>query len=110
MTAAPTSVKKNIDVAFYDPRNIDAEGFITENKGKSVLVVGHSNTTPMLVHLLGGKANSIDESEYGDLYKLKITQSNIATEIVSVPPIEQPITQALEIKPIKSKKAKFRMV
>jgi len=74
MTAAPTSVKKNIDVAFYDPRNIDAEGFIEENKGKNVLVVGHSNTTPMFTNLLIGeeKYPSMDDNDNGSLFIVRI--------------------------------------
>lgn len=46
MTAAPLSVKKNIDVTYYDPRVLDVEQFKKENLNKNVLVVGHSNTTP----------------------------------------------------------------
>ena len=74
MTAAPTSVKKNIDVQYYDPRILDIEQFKTDNLNKSVLVVGHSNTTPEFVNLLLGedKYTSIDDSENGTLFVVTI--------------------------------------
>lgn len=61
MTAAPTSVKKNIDVQYYDPSTIDIAQFKTDNLNKNVLIVGHSNTTPEFVNKL------IDEETYSDI-------------------------------------------
>jgi len=74
MTAAPTSVKKNIDVQYYDPRTIDFNLFKKENLNKKVLVVGHSNTTPNFVNQLIGeeKYTQIDDSENGTLYIVQI--------------------------------------
>lgn len=74
MTAAPTSVKKNIDVQYYDPRIMDIEEFKMENLNKNVLVVGHSNTTPEFTNLLLGedKYTSIDDSENGTLFVVTI--------------------------------------
>ncbi|WP_396637674.1 SixA phosphatase family protein [Maribacter sp. R77961] len=74
MTAAPTSVKKNIDVQYYDPRTIDIEQFKIDNLGKKVLVVGHSNTTPDFVNKLIGedKYAQIDDSENGNLYIVQL--------------------------------------
>lgn len=70
MTAAPTSVKRNIDIQYYDPRILDIEQFKKDNLNKEVLVVGHSNTTPQFVNLLLGedRYTEIDESENGTLY------------------------------------------
>ena len=50
MTAAPTSVKQDVDVEYYDPRIIDIEQFKSDNLNRTVLVVGHSNTTPMFAN------------------------------------------------------------
>ena len=74
MTAAPTSVKQNIDVQYYDPSTIDIAQFKAENLDKSVLVVGHSNTTPEFVNKLidEEKYFSIDDSENGTLFIVKI--------------------------------------
>ena len=54
MTAAPTSVNRNIDVQYYDPRILDIEQFKNENLNRNTLVVGHSNTTPQFVNQILG--------------------------------------------------------
>ncbi|MGO4918901.1 SixA phosphatase family protein [Maribacter spongiicola] len=74
MTAAPTSVKQNIDVQYYDPSTIDITQFKAENLDKSVLVVGHSNTTPEFVNKLINEEKyfAIDDSENGTLFIVKI--------------------------------------
>ncbi|MGB3149383.1 MAG: phosphoglycerate mutase family protein [Maribacter sp.] len=80
MTAAPTSVKKNIDVEYYDPRTIDIEQFKADNLNKKVLVVGHSNTTPNFVNNLIGeeKYSQIDDSENGSLFIVQIVNGVVA--------------------------------
>ncbi|WP_375324682.1 histidine phosphatase family protein [Flagellimonas sp. GZD32] len=74
MTAAPTSIKKDIDVKYYDPRAFDPEAFKLEHEGKNVLVVGHSNTTPDLVNKMIGieKYNSMDDNDNGSLFIVRI--------------------------------------
>lgn len=74
MTAAPTSVKNNIDVQYYDPRNLDLEQFKADNLNKNVLVVGHSNTTPQMVNMLlnEDKYEALDDSENGTLFIVKL--------------------------------------
>ncbi|MEM1339162.1 MAG: phosphoglycerate mutase family protein [Bacteroidota bacterium] len=61
MTAAPTSVKKNIDIEFYNFSALDVEAFKKENLGREVLVVGHSNTTPTLANRL------LQEEQYSNM-------------------------------------------
>lgn len=59
-TATPTAQRTGVSVEIYDPRNFEA--FVEKLKqqldaGKgSILVVGHSNTTPYLAGLLTGEA------------------------------------------------------
>ena len=74
MTAAPTSVKNNIDMQYYDPRNLDIEQFKADNLNKNVLVVGHSNTTPQMVNMLLGedKYEALDDNENGTLFIVKL--------------------------------------
>ncbi|MBW8241253.1 histidine phosphatase family protein [Muricauda oceani] len=74
MTAAPTSVKKDIDIKYYDPSTFDVEEFKLVNEGKNVLVVGHSNTTPMLVNKVIGmeKYEQMDDSDNGSLFIIRI--------------------------------------
>lgn len=60
-TAQPTAAKNNMEISIYDPRNLDGAAFIEANKGKIVLVIGHSNTTPSFVNAV------IDEKKYSDI-------------------------------------------
>ncbi|MCR9228998.1 MAG: histidine phosphatase family protein [Flavobacteriaceae bacterium] len=74
MTAAPTSVKKDIDIKYYDPNTFDAEEFKLVNQDKNILVVGHSNTTPMLVNQVIGKEkyDQMDDSDNSSLFIVRI--------------------------------------
>ncbi len=70
MTAAPTSVKQEITVQYYDPEIIDIEQFKADNLHKNVLVVGHSNTTPSMVNKMIGedKYYDMDDHDNGSLF------------------------------------------
>ncbi|MEC7263423.1 MAG: histidine phosphatase family protein [Bacteroidota bacterium] len=74
MTAAPTSVKQNVDVQYYDPKTLDVEEFKLINEGKNVLVVGHSNTIPDFVNKMIGleKYEQIDDSDNSNLFIVRI--------------------------------------
>lgn len=74
MTAAPTAVKKDITVQYYDPRNINVEEFKEANLGKTVLVVGHSNTTPDFVNKMidEKKFKNMDHTDNGSLFMVRI--------------------------------------
>ena len=66
-TAAPVAALKSVDIQSYDPHNL--AGFAIKLKTQDhVLVVGHSNTTPELLGLMGGANITIEESEYGLVY------------------------------------------
>ncbi len=82
MTAAPTSVKKDIDITYYDAKTIDMDSFKMKNKGLSVLVVGHSNTTPNLVNKVLGmeKYQQIDDNDNSNLFIVRIIDGE-ATDI-----------------------------
>lgn len=54
-TATPTAKSKNLELTFYDPRNMDAKEFMAQTEGKTVLIVGHSNTTPMFTNAILGE-------------------------------------------------------
>ncbi|NNE03324.1 MAG: histidine phosphatase family protein [Eudoraea sp.] len=70
MTAAPTIVKKDLIIQYYNPGDIDIAAFKAENLGKNVLVVGHSNTTPDFVNKMIGeeKYPSLDDTDNGSLF------------------------------------------
>lgn len=87
-TAAPTAQQKGVDVSLYDPRafrefaaKLKAE-FL--EKGKSMLVVGHSNTTPYLATLLTGQEfPMLSEDQYDHLYKVTLDEDGNLTATIS---------------------------
>ena len=53
-TAIPVSKRKELEVNHYDPRNLKRFASILLTSQENALIVGHSNTTPALIKLLGG--------------------------------------------------------
>ena len=72
-TARPFAEEAEVEVAMYDPRELETLATeIMDTPGRH-LVTGHSNTTPQLVAALGGDpAGEIDDLEYDRLYILVI--------------------------------------
>lgn len=73
-TAQPTLTSKNLVLSIYDDKQMYNEKFQKETKGKSVLVVGHSNTTPAFVNaiLKNQKYEDIPDNENGTLFIVTI--------------------------------------
>lgn len=82
MTAAPTAIKKDLTVQYYNPQDINIEEFKANNMGSNVLVVGHSNTTPDLVNKIIGieKYEAIDDYNNGSLFIVRIIDG-VSTDI-----------------------------
>lgn len=88
-TAEPTARANGLEIIKYDPRDLFNEAFKEATKGKNVVVVGHSNTTPDFANKAVGNTytfKEIDESEYYHLYKVSLLERDgkIKTEGVSV--------------------------
>ena len=83
-TAAPLAVKLGLGLTTYDPRNLGELAADIRSQGVRCLVVGHSNTTPELVGLLGGEPGPpIDEkSEYDRLYVVTIGADGAVETVV----------------------------
>lgn len=62
-TAQPTADQKNMSILLYDPSKQEefSKTLVNEYTGSNTLVVGHSNTVPMLVNIL------IDAESYPQL-------------------------------------------
>ena len=68
-TVAPLAALLDLPVEIYDPRDLPALVEILRERGGVGLVVGHSNTTPALVGLMGGDPGTpIEETEFDRLY------------------------------------------
>ncbi|MDA7557676.1 histidine phosphatase family protein [Flavobacteriaceae bacterium] len=74
-TALPTAEKNGLELSYYNPSNINRKNFLFSNTGKTVLVVGHSNTTPQLVNTFLGteKYSNIDDKNNANLYILTVS-------------------------------------
>lgn len=83
-TAAPIAAKLGLDLELYDPNDLPAlVERLRQSRGRH-LVVGHSNTTPAVVELLGGEAGpEIDEaSEYDRLYVVTIGRDGTVSTVL----------------------------
>ena len=77
-TAEPLARRLGIDMQYYETDPVDNEAIVdrmvADNKGKIILVVGHSNTLPALIADLGASKNvpPIAENEYDNIYLVSI--------------------------------------
>jgi len=80
-TAKPTAVAHELPIQSYDPKNLVdfAEMLKSDYASKTVLVVGHSNSTPALTGLLEDSTSydSFDESDYGNIVIVTIPANGI---------------------------------
>lgn len=85
-TAKPTADIKNLDIVVYDSKMIDILEFAQTHKGKTILIVGHSNTTPVLVNKLLGeeKYSQIEDNNNGNLYVVTIIKGISAVELLHI--------------------------
>ena len=81
-TAAPIARQSGLVVQLYDGQ--DLEGFaarLRATPGRH-FVSGHSDTTPMLVRLLGGESSDIPDPEYDRLYVLTLEPGGGASTVL----------------------------
>jgi len=74
-TAAPTALVHELDVSPYPPKDAEglAERIARDHVGQTLLVVGHSNTVPMIVQAFGaGTIDDIAHDEHDNLYVVTI--------------------------------------
>ncbi|WP_298315527.1 histidine phosphatase family protein [uncultured Aquimarina sp.] len=85
-TGEPISKNRNIEITLYDPRDLYNEEFQAETKGKTSIIVGHSNTTPVFVNKIIGqkKYNDIDEKDYRKLFIIKVTGDVITDSVLNI--------------------------
>jgi broad specificity phosphatase PhoE len=87
-TVYPLAKKSGIEIITYSPRKLEELAQKLLNKKTNTLIVGHSQTTPKLVSLLGGKSNGkIGDTEYDRLYRLEFSGKTVITEILTIQPI-----------------------
>uniref|UniRef100_UPI00404A3CF8 SixA phosphatase family protein n=1 Tax=Gelidibacter sp. TaxID=2018083 RepID=UPI00404A3CF8 len=85
-TAQPTATRNKVDITLYNPSTINVPEFAKNTKGKTVLVVGHSNTIPAFVNgLIGSKKYAdIDDAVSGHLYIVTIIGDKIHDQLLII--------------------------
>lgn len=76
-TAVPVAEVLGLEIQTYTNQEDDepvVDAMVRDNKGKIILVVGHSNTVPTMIAALGAskKVPPIAEMEYDNLYLISI--------------------------------------
>jgi len=85
-TAQPTATEKKLKIQLYNPRKMYDDSFKKQTKGKSVLIVGHSNTTPKFVNKIIGKNKykNIDDHNNANLYIVTVTKENKTSILLKI--------------------------
>lgn len=84
-TASPIAKKLGLEINTYDHKKL--QNFATQilsASGKTILVIGHSNTTPTLANLLikEKKYEPLDESVYNKIVIVTIKNGKAISEII----------------------------
>ena len=89
-TVEPLAKKNNLELVFYSPSDIDYDGFIKSNIGKTTLVVGHSDTIPDFVNELidNDYYPQIDDLNNSNLYIVSVCGSTVTHKLIKVDYIE----------------------
>lgn len=76
-TSLPTAAQNDLQIILYDATTIDISALAEMNKGKTILIVGHSNSTPELVNALLGEEHysEIEDDNYSNLYIATYTEN-----------------------------------
>ncbi len=82
-TALPTAADKNLEIRSYNPDKLYDENFKRNTNGKTVLIVGHSDTTPALVNTILGelKYDQLDDKDNGKLFIVTLNKDDISVTI-----------------------------
>lgn len=72
-TARPTATSKKLDIELYNTGDMKAIAEMLMERGETALVVGHSNTTPILAGLLAGEQGfAIADNVYNQVFQVVI--------------------------------------
>lgn len=89
-TCQPMAFSRGKNITIYKNHLMNLKEIIAKNRGKTVLIVGHSNRIPTFINSLLGeeKYSEISEPEFGNLYIIKELDNEITTELI-VPKIKE---------------------
>lgn len=79
-TAAPMAARRNLKIEIYDAKKpAELIDTIMKSKTKRFMIVGHSNTIPGLVNLLGKKElfKNLDDAEHGVIWIVRLKDGQV---------------------------------
>lgn len=85
-TAKPLAEANNLNIILYNPRGVDYQKFMAKTKGKTVMIVGHSNTTPYFANGILGEElyENLDESVYNNLYIVTVSEGSSSSMVLKI--------------------------
>lgn len=85
-TALPTAESNKLNIKNYEPKKMYDVLFKSATQGKTVLVVGHSNTTPVFANKILGekKYKNMDDKDNSSLYIVTMTGNKKTSRIKKV--------------------------
>ena len=84
-TLAPLAASLNKTVEIYDPsRLVDFASSLKRQTGKTIVVAGHSNTTPQLANLLigEGKYEDLGDGVYNKIWVITLNKGKVTDRVV----------------------------
>jgi broad specificity phosphatase PhoE len=86
LTAKPTADSKNLPILIYNPRDMYSKAFQNQTKGKTILVVGHSNTTNVFANKVLGfdKYQEIKDDNNSNLYIVTLTDKKASSVLLKI--------------------------
>ncbi len=85
-TAAPIAKQQQLTIKNYNPRHLEQFALQLKTKQENALVVGHSNTTPLLTALLAEQAVApLTEYDFDFLYQVQFNQGKAILTVLQQP-------------------------
>ena len=86
-TAAPTAKSKGLIIQSYNSSKMYDSNFKKNTRGKTVLVVGHSNTTPVFANTILGqkKYENMADNDNASVYIVTLFNDKKSSEIKKIP-------------------------
>lgn len=85
-TVAPLAKKFNKEIQVYDPVNlVQFADMLLKQTGKTIIVAGHSNTTPQLANLLLGEKrySNLPDDVYNQYWVITITNGKAEARVMT---------------------------
>nr|WP_294936842.1 histidine phosphatase family protein [uncultured Flavobacterium sp.] len=86
-TVTPLAQKNDKEIIIYDHKTIVIPQFKKDTSGKTVLIVGHSNTIPNIVNQLIDKKiySDIEDNTFGDLFIVTVNGNSVTHQLLKLP-------------------------